>query len=98
MTHHGATVVGKDLRELVSRSIFMCHNAVYQLQAHTLGKVVPLSSGETRLAGTINSMPNVVGRTWEYWTMRLEQAGLLPPRAKLRAARRPAPGKRKRPG
>jgi ribulose-5-phosphate 4-epimerase/fuculose-1-phosphate aldolase len=84
MTHHGATVVGKDLREMVSRSIFMCHNAVYQLQAHMLGKVVPLSSGETRLAGTINAMPNVTGRTWEYWTMRVEQAGLLPPRAKSR--------------
>lgn len=97
MTHHGATVVGNDLRELVSRSIFMCHNAVYQLQAHMLGKVVPLSSGETKLAGTINAMPNVVGRTWEYWTMRLEQTGLLPPRAKPRvAARRPARSKRKR--
>ena len=97
MTHHGATVVGKDLRELVSRSIFMCHNAVYQLQAHMLGKVVPLSSGETKLAGTINAMPNVVGRTWEYWTMRLEQAGLLPPRAKSRApARRPARSKTRR--
>jgi hypothetical protein len=46
-----------------------------------LGKVVPLSSGETRLAGTINAMPNVVGRTWEYWTMRLEEAGRLPPAA-----------------
>jgi ribulose-5-phosphate 4-epimerase/fuculose-1-phosphate aldolase len=90
MTHHGATVVGKDLREMVSRSIFMCHNAVYQLQAHMLGKVVPLSSGETRLAGTINAMPNVTGRTWEYWTMRVEQAGLLPPRAKSRSV-----GKRK---
>ena len=29
MTHHGATVVGQDLPELVSRSIFMCQNAVY---------------------------------------------------------------------
>ena len=94
MTHHGATVVGKDLRELVSRSIFMCQNAVYQLQAHMLGKVVPLSSGETKLAGTINAMPNVVGRTWEYWTMRLEQAGLLPPRAKTRVVARP-PKRRK---
>ena len=27
MNNHGATVVGRDLRELVSRSIFMCHNA-----------------------------------------------------------------------
>jgi HCOMODA/2-hydroxy-3-carboxy-muconic semialdehyde decarboxylase len=78
MTHHGATVVGGDLRELVSRTIFMCENAKYQLQAHLLGKVVPLSSGETRLAGTINALPNVVGRTWEYWTMRLDHAGSLP--------------------
>src|SRR5205085_4789928 len=31
MTHHGATVVGGDVRELVSRAIFMCQNAQYQL-------------------------------------------------------------------
>jgi HCOMODA/2-hydroxy-3-carboxy-muconic semialdehyde decarboxylase len=80
MTHHGATVVGKDLRELVSRAIFMCQNAQYQLQAHLLGKVVSLSSGETRLAGSINAMPNVVDRTWECWTMRLADAGRLPRR------------------
>src|SRR6266702_4080905 len=43
MIHHGATVVGQDLRELVSRSIFMCDNARYQLQAQMLGKVVPLT-------------------------------------------------------
>ena len=79
MTHHGATVVGGDVRELVSRSIFICQNAQFQLQAHQLGRVVPLSSGETRLAGSINSMPNVTGRTWEYWTMRLSDAGRLPP-------------------
>src|SRR5439155_21512418 len=80
MTHHGATVVGKDLRELVSRTIFMCRNAEFQLQAQMLGKVVPLSSGETKLAGSLNALPNVVGRTWEYWTMRLAEAGRLPPR------------------
>jgi HCOMODA/2-hydroxy-3-carboxy-muconic semialdehyde decarboxylase len=91
MNHHGATVVGKDLRELVSRSIFMCQNAQYQLQAHLLGKVVPMSPGETRLAGTINAMPNVTGRTWEYWTTRLARAGMLPPKAKSRpAAQAPA--------
>jgi len=81
MTHHGATVVGADVRELVSRAIFMCQNAQFQLQAHLLGKVVPLSSGETRLAGTINALPNVVGRTWEYWSMRLDFAGRLPARS-----------------
>src|SRR2546421_911831 len=80
MTHHGATVVGRDLPELVSRTIFMCRNAEYQLQAQMLGKVVPLSSGEARLAGSINAMPNVVGRTWEYWSMRLAEGGPLPPR------------------
>ena len=80
MTHHGATVVGGNARELVSRSIFICQNAQFQLQAHLLGKVVPLSRGETRLAGSINSMPNVTGRTWEYWTMRLEEAGRTPPK------------------
>jgi len=95
MIHHGATVVGKDLRELVSRSVFMCDNAKYQLQGHMLGKVVPLSSGETRLAGSINAMPNVVGRTWEYWTMRLEHAGLSPPRANRRRGSQSAHHKRK---
>jgi hypothetical protein len=95
LRHHGATVVGGDLRELVSRSIFMCQNAVYQLQAQMLGKVVPLTQGETRLAGSLNALPNVVGRTWEYWSHRLAEAGRLPRRgavrgAKSRPAQRPA--------
>jgi HCOMODA/2-hydroxy-3-carboxy-muconic semialdehyde decarboxylase len=92
MRHHGATVVGGDLRELVSRSIFMCQNAVYQLQAQSLGKVVPLTLGETRLAGSLNALPNVVGRTWEYWSRRLAETGRLPPRpATRKAPPRPAP-------
>src|SRR5215475_8263103 len=99
MTHHGATVVGADVRELVSRSVFICQNAQFQLQAHLLGKVVPLSSGETRRAGTINALPNVTGRTWEYWTTRLADAGRLPPRSmpkKARPATKPARKSRKR--
>ena len=101
MNHHGATVVGSDVRELVSRSIFMCQNAQFQLQAHMLGKVVPLSSGETKRAGSINAMPNVTGRTWEYWTMRLDDAGRLPPHgakaadgAKSKARSKPKPAQR----
>ena len=81
MNRHGATVVGADIRELVSRTIFMCQNAVYQLQASLLGKVDTLSPGEVRLAGSLNALPNVSGRTWEYWTMRLADAGRLPPAA-----------------
>jgi hypothetical protein len=85
-------VVGGDLRELVSRSIFMCQNAVYQLQAQSLGKVVPLTLGETRLAGSLNALPNVVGRTWEYWSRRLAETGRLPPLpATRKAPPRPAP-------
>jgi ribulose-5-phosphate 4-epimerase/fuculose-1-phosphate aldolase len=91
MNRHGATVVGGDLRELVSRSIFMCQNAVYQLQAHLLGKVAPLTHGETRMAGSLNALPNVVGRTWEYWSHRLGEAGRLPARP---AARRTKPARR----
>jgi ribulose-5-phosphate 4-epimerase/fuculose-1-phosphate aldolase len=82
MNRHGATVVGKDIQELVSRSIFMCQNAVYQLQAHMLGNVDKLSPGEVKMAGSLNSLPNVSGRTWEYWTMRLADAGRLPLRSR----------------
>jgi ribulose-5-phosphate 4-epimerase/fuculose-1-phosphate aldolase len=89
MNHHGATVVGRDLRELVSRAIFMCHNAEFQLRAQLLGRVATLTPGETRLAGSINAMPNVTDRTWEYWTLRLDKAGGLAPRAAARSRARP---------
>jgi ribulose-5-phosphate 4-epimerase/fuculose-1-phosphate aldolase len=93
LNNHGACVVGRDLRELVSRSIFMCQNAEYQLKAHLLGKVVRLTPGETRLASTLNALPNVTNRTWEYWTLRLDQAGGMPPVA-AKARRRDASAKR----
>jgi HCOMODA/2-hydroxy-3-carboxy-muconic semialdehyde decarboxylase len=92
MNRHGATVVGGGLKELVSRSIFMCQNADYQLRALALGVPQPLYRGEIRLAGAINLLPNVVTRTWEYWSMRLEAAGAMPPRRSgAKAARRPMP-------
>jgi ribulose-5-phosphate 4-epimerase/fuculose-1-phosphate aldolase len=93
MNNHGATVVGRDLRELVSRAIFMCQNAEYQLKAKLIGDVATLTPGETRLASAINAMPNVTNRTWEYWTLRLDKAGGFPPpaaKARRRAASVPA--------
>jgi hypothetical protein len=93
MNNHGATVVGRDLRELVSRSIFMCQNADYQLRAQLLGKVATLTAGETKLAGTLNALPNVTNRTWEYWTLRLARTGGLPPRASVSKARPQAASK-----
>ena len=96
LNNHGAVVVGRDLRELVSRSIFMCQNAEYQLKAHLLGKVVTLTPGETRLASTLNALPNVINRTWEYWTLRLDKSGGMPPAAgaPAKARRRDASAKR----
>jgi HCOMODA/2-hydroxy-3-carboxy-muconic semialdehyde decarboxylase len=90
MNNHGATVVGRDLHELVSRAIFMCQNAEYQLRAQMLGKVATLTPGETRLASKLNALPNVTNRTWEYWTLRLDRTGGLPPRAAPKARRRAA--------
>ena len=81
MKHHGATVVGGGLKELVSRSIFLCQNAEYQLRAHMLGTPEPLLRGEIKLAGGINLLPNVTARTWEYWSVRLKAARALPPPA-----------------
>jgi HCOMODA/2-hydroxy-3-carboxy-muconic semialdehyde decarboxylase len=82
MKRHGATVVGGGLKELVSRAIFLCQNAEYQMRAHMLGTPQPLHRGEIKLAGAINLMPGVVARTWEYWSTRLKAAGALPPAAR----------------
>ena len=55
MRRHGATVVGTSLKELVSRSIFLCQNAEYQMRAYLLGAPTPLRPGEIKLAGAINA-------------------------------------------
>ena len=88
MKRHGATVVGGGLQELVSRAIFLCQNADYQLHALMLGGAPALHPGEIRLAGALNLMPIVVARTWEYWRARLKAAGALPPRAGRKRGRR----------
>jgi ribulose-5-phosphate 4-epimerase/fuculose-1-phosphate aldolase len=82
MRRHGATVVGASLKELVSRSIFLCQNAEYQMRAYLLGAPTPLRPGEIKLAGAINLMPTAAERTWEYWTARLKASGGWPPPAK----------------
>jgi len=87
MNRHGATVVGGSLKELVSRSIFMCQNAEFQLRTlASLGAPAPLHPGETRLAGSISLMPNVLSRTWEYWCTRLAAAGAMPPQGGAKKA------------
>jgi ribulose-5-phosphate 4-epimerase/fuculose-1-phosphate aldolase len=85
MNRHGATVVGGGVKELVARSIFMCQNAEYQMRALALGAATPLHPGETKLAGVISALPNVVTRTWEYWSMREGSGGA--PAKRPRAAK-----------
>jgi HCOMODA/2-hydroxy-3-carboxy-muconic semialdehyde decarboxylase len=100
MRRHGATVVGGSLKELVARSIFLCENARYQMQAYLLGVPTPLRPGEVKPAGDGNVLPAVLERNWEYWVHRLAMAGEWPPAAKAGGA---APGattekeKRRRP-
>ena len=53
------------------------------MKAYLLGTPTPLRPGEVKLAGTINVMPSVVARTWEYWSMRLQAAGFWPPHVKV---------------
>jgi HCOMODA/2-hydroxy-3-carboxy-muconic semialdehyde decarboxylase len=96
MNRHGATVVGGSLKELVSRSIFMCQNAEYQLRTLALGTPTPLHPGEIRLAGSISLMPSVISRTWEYWSNRLAVAGGMPPARRAAKAPRQAAKRRGR--
>jgi HCOMODA/2-hydroxy-3-carboxy-muconic semialdehyde decarboxylase len=101
MNRHGATVAGGGLKELVARSIFLCQNAEYQMRALTLGTPQPLHRGEIKLAGAISALPTVVTRTWEYWSMRLQASGALPPRrgaakAPRRAAKTATPRRRRK--
>jgi HCOMODA/2-hydroxy-3-carboxy-muconic semialdehyde decarboxylase len=79
MRHHGATVVGAGLRELVFRCIYSCHNARYLSEAKRHGNVSPLTPGEIEMAQAIYQIPAAQSRAWEYWTARLARAGLMPP-------------------
>ena len=100
MNRHGATVVAGGLKELVSRSIFMCQNAEYQLRAQTLSASAPLHRGEVKLAGALSLMPTVVTRTWEYWSARVAAHCGVPARRRggkvARVTRRPRQGRAKR--
>ncbi|MDB5765143.1 MAG: hypothetical protein JWQ21_4138 [Herminiimonas sp.] len=65
MRRHGATVVGRDLRELVFRCVHSCNDADYQLRARVLGPIDPLSQKERALAGQLRADP--IARCWQHW-------------------------------
>ncbi|MDB5762541.1 MAG: hypothetical protein JWQ21_1536 [Herminiimonas sp.] len=69
MRRHGATVVGRDLRELVFRCVHSCNDADYQLRARILGPIQPLSQKERELAGQLR--PDPINRCWQHWNTLL---------------------------
>jgi ribulose-5-phosphate 4-epimerase/fuculose-1-phosphate aldolase len=97
MRRHGATVAGRNLREVVFRTIYSCRNAEYLTQAKVIGTPSPLNQAEIERAAEYNLAVGPVSRAWEYWAMRLEKKGETPPRARSgrAAGTRPAAGARK---
>ena len=95
MRRHGATVVGASVPDLCLRTIYSVRNAEFQWQARMLGHVSMLSPGEVEKCSAIHQQPNVTGRTWEYWSMRLEKSGngLQPARAGRASARKTSSSK-----
>ena len=74
LRRHGATVAGRSIRENVFRSIYGCRNAELQARALAMGKLGPLSKGETEQCGGHSLTPRTLVRAWEYWARRLEKA------------------------
>ena len=69
MQHHGATVTGKDIKELVFRSITSCKNAEALYRALALGPVPGLTSGEIEKASKVPDM--AMARAWNLWKGRI---------------------------
>lgn len=69
MRHHGATVAGYSLKELVFRAIAACRNAQFHLAARALGPVQGLTEGE--IAKASNVSPAAINRAWSYYEARL---------------------------
>ena len=72
MRHHGATVVGAELRELVFRSVAVCRNAGFQYRALTLGPVTGLTAGEASMAAKVPQ--GVFNRAWDLWAKRIQES------------------------
>jgi ribulose-5-phosphate 4-epimerase/fuculose-1-phosphate aldolase len=74
LRRHGATVVGRSLRECVFRSIYTCRNAELQSRSMAIGSISTLSAGEAELCSSHSLTPRTLSRTWEYWSFRLRKA------------------------
>lgn len=69
MRGHGATAVGRSLRDLVFKAIYACRDADFQRDAAALGALKPLSEGEITKAGQPANA--AVERCWTHWCASL---------------------------
>jgi HCOMODA/2-hydroxy-3-carboxy-muconic semialdehyde decarboxylase len=96
MRRHGATVAGRTLRELVFRTVYSSFNAEIQLRSMAIGKIGALNAAERQRSEPRQLSPRPMARAWEYWTMRLQKAGGLPPQIKrAKAKSKPARAKKR---
>lgn len=65
MRGHGATVTGRNIRDVVFKAIYACRDADFQLAAASRGAVIPLSDGEIEL-GRVPA-DAAVNRCWMHW-------------------------------
>ena len=81
-------MAGKNLTELVFRTIYTVRNAELQLMCKAQGHALsPLTPGEAKMAWDRNLMPRPQARAWEYWSTRLKKAGEYPAGAPKKAAK-----------
>jgi len=73
MRGHGATIVGRSVRQVVYRAVYAEVNARLQAAAQQLGPVTYLNAAEAERAST--SIDGQVNRPWEVWRARALGAG-----------------------
>jgi HCOMODA/2-hydroxy-3-carboxy-muconic semialdehyde decarboxylase len=65
MRGHGATIVGRDVREAVFRAVYTAQNAALQADAMRLGDVTFLS--DTEALRSSQTMASQIERAWSIW-------------------------------
>lgn len=71
MRGHGATVVGRTLKEAVFRAVYTQMNAELQYRAIQLGSVDYLTEGE--MASTTVSVGSQIERAWNLWAREVRE-------------------------
>jgi ribulose-5-phosphate 4-epimerase/fuculose-1-phosphate aldolase len=71
MRGHGATVVGRSVRELTFRCIYGARNADAQFKAMQIATLKPLTQAEALAAEDFNLKPFAMDRAWEQWARRV---------------------------